>query len=188
MRKVKEGKCAIEGCERPLYRTQYCCPHYERKRKLGDPLAGGTYHQPRIEICTAEGCGKKTVARGFCSAHYHLFKKYGDHKIAKHKWYQNKRDEWHLAHTTGYIWRYVGRNDPNASEHTGYAYQHRVVMAEIIGRPLRGNESVHHKNGDRTDNRPENLELWVKSQPAGQRASDLVEWARQILKDYEKLV
>ena len=61
-------------------------------------------------------------------------------------------------------------------------------MADMIGRPLLGNESVHHKNGDRTDNRPENLELWVKSQPAGQRVIDLVEWARQILKDYEKLV
>ena len=63
-------------------------------------------------------------------------------------------------------------------------WQHRVVMEEQIGRPLRKNENVHHKNGVRDDNRPENLELWVKTQPAGQRVEDLVEWAREIVDSY----
>lgn len=41
----------------------------------------------------------------------------------------------------------------------GYVLRSRIVMEEVIGRLLRPEEFVHHKNGDKTDDRPENLSL-----------------------------
>ena len=62
--------------------------------------------------------------------------------------------------------------------------QHRAVMERIMGRPLTDEENVHHKNGNKGDNRPVNLELWSVSQPSGQRVSDKVAWAVEFLKQY----
>ena len=46
--------------------------------------------------------------------------------------------------------------------------EHRLVMEGILGRYLQPWENVHHKDGDRQNNEPDNLEFWTVNQPAGQ--------------------
>lgn len=58
-------------------------------------------------------------------------------------------------HSEGYILIYRP-GSPNANKH-GFAMEHRIVAEEMIGRPLKRDEVVHHINEVKTDNRPENL-------------------------------
>lgn len=58
-------------------------------------------------------------------------------------------------------------------------------MEQMIGRPLLPHENVHHLNGVRHDNRPENLELWSTMQPTGQAVTDKVRFAWEIIALYD---
>jgi hypothetical protein len=63
--------------------------------------------------------------------------------------------------SNGYILIKVGFNH-HLADIRGYAYEHRLVAEKILGRRLKGTEIIHHKDGNKTNNSPDNLEILDK--------------------------
>ena len=143
-----------------------CATHFRRKRLYGKP--DGTF--ATTKRCIGEGCSRPAVP-GSRSSDYCR-----DHFIA---WIKARvvagESLGKTSNPNGYV--YVNIYKKNYAEHT-------IRMEAMIGRPLWPDESVHHKNGNRSDNRIENLELWSSYQPRGQRVEDKVAYAREILARY----
>lgn len=167
--------CTVEGCERQHAARGWCQKHYARWRKHGDPLAVGVPYRRAARTCFIMGCEAKATRRGMCDTHYRRYRKHGstDDPVPPQM-------RWLTSH--GYV--YVLRPGHSMADRQGRILEHRLVMCEHLGRPLLTTESVHHVNGDRADNRIDNLELWSSSQPAGQRVEDKVAWAIDILRVY----
>lgn len=168
--------CAVAGCNQPSNAKGYCGKHYVRWRKYGDPEGRRALPQ-KYQPCSVDGCTEPSRARGWCGTHWKAWRKYGDPLARKHR-----RPGEGTINDQGY---YLVRmpDHPNANVN-GYIHEHRLVYSQFLGRPLLPGENVHHKNGDLSDNRLENLELWVTMQPSGQRAEDLLRWAREVIVRY----
>lgn len=171
--------CKFEGCANRSKSRGMCTSHYSQLVRTGRMWAIGGRYQNKGKSCSEDGCERRAASLGICSSHRRHIEKYGETRPIKA---MRKFGEGTLRQ--GY--RFVQSiDDPfYPGESIG---EHRWVMAHHMGRRLLPHESVHHKNGDRQDNRIENLELWSESQPAGQRVEDKVAWAREIIALYGHL-
>lgn len=72
---------------------------------------------------------------------------------------------WNGGHhvVKGYMKRHVGNDHPMADA-AGYAYEHRLIAADAVGRMLERSEHVHHIDCDQTNNAPINLAVVSQSE------------------------
>lgn len=175
------NECSVDGCDKPPTRRGWCRAHYLRWQRHGDPTAGNASPKKRYgdRACAIEGCNRERYRTdAFCNPHRHSMRTYGTPEPPP----RGKPDGYTYEDADGYV-RIKMRDDPMANGR-GFVPLHRYVMSQHLGRPLEDGETVHHVNGDKRDNGIGNLELWVSSQPSGQRPQDLVAWARTIIGQY----
>ena len=187
MKKEHRDRCSFPECDRLAKSASVplCSGHYEQKRS-GHQLTPFSHPKQGSlpEICCFPGCdGKRKYGNGLCRGHYQQIRK--GKELTPLRKRRGTRER--FVDNAGYVRVFSGKRGIGSRGKRNlplYNLEHRVVMAQHIGRPLLEHETVHHRNGFRDDNRIENLELWSSHQPSGQRWQDKLAWAQEIVALY----
>ena len=208
--KLVPSICSVEGCERVASFKGMCTTHYTRSRyppagvrtcstcsrvfsmelrSHSSKYCSTKCHRQAANLrrqertcdpsrpkCSLHNCNRPALVKGMCGLHYKRVQGGSNLPLDAPPASNTKGSGKWRSNGNGYVKRQCGGTS---------IMQHRWVMEQHLGRPLTRKEEVHHINGVRHDNRIENLELWSKSHPYGQRVVDKLAWAREILAQYE---
>ena len=161
--------CSVPNCEKPNECRGWCSTHYKRWTRHGDPQTGIPIVKEKT-MCKFDECKDFSKAKGWCKYHYRQIELKGKTPSAR-KYIRGSGS----INNDGYKVICIDKKR---------VLEHRFVMEQKLGRKLLPKETVHHINGNKLDNTPENLELWLSRQPGGQRVSDLLEYAHYIIETY----
>jgi hypothetical protein len=163
--------CKYRGCEKESTVRGFCHTHYVYFRRgvinelgvrLRDPLRVARYTED--SVCILANCPARPCSHGMCNKHA-LQREVGIIDAAGNRLRallpsgrKRERGRWVGSTRDRYVLVVAPLGHPHARQ-DGSILEHRLVMEQALGRYLEEWEIVHHKNGDRADNRWENLEL-----------------------------
>lgn len=153
--------CSVLDCDRRSRNSGFCNMHYQRVRTHGDPGQVAPYERPKAKMkkCVVDGCDTKakTKRHGLCSMHHSRWYKHGD-----------VGDPGRIRAEPGAEW--TTEQGYVILQHNGRkTLKHRMVMAEYLERELHPWETVHHIDGNRSNNVIENLQLRIGAHGPGQK-------------------
>jgi hypothetical protein len=173
---VKERNGAV-----PVFICAYCQQTKERKKNFANnhynhdakycSVSCATLSRSIVPHFDCAQCGEVNVRSKQASGGYNYKQKFCSKSCAS----ESYRKVGGCTDKNGYKYSIIGGKQ---------VFEHRAVMEKMIGRELFSDETVHHKNGIRADNRPDNLELWSSRHCKGQRIEDKIAYAREILALY----
>jgi hypothetical protein len=167
----RERSCSIDGCHVAACVRGMCQAHYQRWYRNGDPHQKWMNPRQAELTCAVDGCEIQAWVRGWCRHHYDRWQRTGD----------PAKEVTRAPAGSGSLTK-------DGYRRIGNKFEHRAVMEAAIGRPLERHEHIHHKNGNRADNRIENLQLWTSYHPSGQDVEDVAAWCHEYLAKYEPVM
>lgn len=144
--------CSMSECVKAAYCRGFCLMHYERLKRHGDPaiVKRIRYHGA---LCSVAGCLRAASVNTICNTHNQRVRRGGSVD------YVTSTEEW--KHRCRAASKRLGQLKLTTYMKFHGVHLHRIVAAEKIGRPLRAGEIVHHIDGDKHNNHPDNLDILI---------------------------
>ena len=176
-----EHKCEVPGCDRKHNTKGYCGTHYYRFQR-GLPLDTPTRKIFPEHKCKQKDCDRTAFNKDYCAKHFHAVSKDIIRSTDPGLWtFKDKKKR--SLDSEGYVIVRV-----HYGKYVCYMLEHRVIVAQHYGLVLTDKETVHHKNGIRSDNRIENLDIRpCGMHPPGQSLPDIMQFAMEVIDHYGEL-
>lgn len=154
--------CSVSSCSRARYCKGYCEPHYRRVKDHGDPLADvpiGDLQKKPPQLCVCVICSAEFVRTK------HSTGRYCSRRCA---WEGRGGAAFSAAISRGSVQKrgdaLRGRGEGRTYRKLNGRHEHRVVAEQKLGRALLPGEIVHHIDGDKLNNHPDNLEVMTQAE------------------------